>query len=229
MDSQAVQELLSKKNVIVTGCPHDADLKFDVSGLRTVTGPMSTPISINGTLSHILFWLMPTSFIDASRKGPSGTTAVVCGVVQDLLDNAEDTATSKILNALDFPLFDRSSGRSPYSLDYAAWDITRALHIFNPQSLFPVGDVQWGLAGLKYSMTYVHEECDGFLTKVTVGTGGKAWGILRERSNLKKSSINFFLDKGFCLDDVVNNSDYDFEMVALRTGDCLYVSLLSLV
>ncbi len=66
------------------------------------------------------------------------------GVVQDLLDNAEDTDRSKILNALDFPLWDGSRDRNGYATDMAAWDVTRGLHIFDPSALYPTGDVRWG-------------------------------------------------------------------------------------
>lgn len=48
MDSQSLQNMFASKNVIVTGCPHDVNLKFDSDGLRTLTGSMSTQISITG-------------------------------------------------------------------------------------------------------------------------------------------------------------------------------------
>ena len=61
--------------------------------------------------------------------------SVLSGVVQDLLDNAEDTNKSKILNALDFPLWDGNGDRYAYATDVAAWDVTRGLHIFDPSVL----------------------------------------------------------------------------------------------
>ena len=48
MDPKAIQQKLASKNVVVTGCPHDVNLKFDSHGLRTLTGSMSTQISITG-------------------------------------------------------------------------------------------------------------------------------------------------------------------------------------
>lgn len=48
MEPQAVRELLASKNVVVTGCPHNTNLKFDVKGLRTITGSMSSQISLTG-------------------------------------------------------------------------------------------------------------------------------------------------------------------------------------
>ena len=56
---------------------------------------------------------------------------VLSSVVEDLLDNAQDTDCSKILNALDFPLWDGSCDRNGYATDMAAWDVTRSLHIFD--------------------------------------------------------------------------------------------------
>ena len=48
MDADAIQQMFSQKNVVVTGCPRDVNLKFDSHGLRTLTGSMSTQISITG-------------------------------------------------------------------------------------------------------------------------------------------------------------------------------------
>ena len=149
--------------------------------------------------------------------------SVLSGVVQDLLDNAEDTNKSKILNALDFPLWDGNGDRYAYATDVAAWDVTRGLHIFDPSVLYPAGDVRWGLAGLKNSMTFLHIDPEGFHTENTVGVGGKAWGLLRERPSLKTSSSNFYLHEGFCLNEIADNTQYDFEIVALRPGDRMYV------
>ena len=71
-------------------------------------------------------------------------------------------------------------------------------------------------------MTFLHIDPEGFHTENTIGVGGKAWGILRERPNLKTSSADFFLDGGFCLTEVIDQTQYDFEIVALRPGDRMY-------
>ena len=162
---------------------------------------------------------MSTSGDDNQPCVPS----VLSGVVQDLLDNAEDTDTSKILNALDFPLWDGSRERNDYATDMAAWDVTRGLHIFDPSALYPTGDVRWGLAGLRNTMTFLHIDPDGFHTENMVGVGAKAWGVLRERPGFEKSSINFYVDDGFCLNEIGDCARYDFEIVALRPGDRMCV------
>ena len=169
------------------------------------------------------------SLITTSGDGEeSCVPSVLSGIVQDLLDNTEDTDNNKILNALDFPLWNGNCNRNAYSTDLAAWDVTRGLHIFDPSALYPTGDVRWGLAGLKHSMTFLHIDPDRFHTENTVGVGGKAWGLLRERPGIKKSSIDFYLNEAFCLNDVVETTDYDFEVIALRLGDRMCVLWFSL-
>lgn len=48
MEPREVRQLLASKNVVVTGCPHDKKLKFDMKGMRTLTGSMSTQVSLTG-------------------------------------------------------------------------------------------------------------------------------------------------------------------------------------
>lgn len=151
--------------------------------------------------------------------------SVLSGIVQDLLDNVEDTDSNKILNALDFPLWNGNCDTNAYSADLAAWDVTRGLHIFDPSALYPTGDVRWGLAGLKHSMTFLHIDPEGFHTENTISVGGKAWGLLRERPGTSTSSTDFYLDEGFCLNEIVDDTQYDFEIIALRPGDRMYVVL----
>ena len=55
MDPQALRNILAEKSVVVTGCPRDENLKFDINGLRTLTGSMSTQISITGLFSYADF------------------------------------------------------------------------------------------------------------------------------------------------------------------------------
>lgn len=148
--------------------------------------------------------------------------SVLSGRVRELLNNSEDTKTTKILNALDFPLWNGRHSPNAYSTDIASWDVTRGLHIFEPSLLYPTCDVQWGIAGHKHSMSYNHIEPDGLLTEITVGLGGKAWGVLRERPGFKKSSIHMYLNKNFSLNEI-NDPKYDFEIMRLKAGDRLYV------
>ena len=200
--------------------------RSQVAWLRRFLSPVCTFLLVlNSAYCPVDF-----SSIAASKGNQDNCVpSVLSGVVQDLLDNVEDIDTNKILNALDFPLWNGNCERNGYSTDLAAWDVTRGLHIFDPSTPYPTGDVRWGLAGLKHLMTFLHIDPDGFHTENTVIVGGKAWGLLRERPGMKKSSMNFYLDEGFCLNEIVEATHYDFEIIALRPGDRMYAVLLSLV
>ena len=81
--------------------------------------------------------------------------------------------------------------------------------------------MRWALVGLQNALTFLHLDCEGVGTEITVADGGKAWGFLRERDSNPLSSINFFLKDSFRLNEVLPLSQYDFEVVALRPGDRL--------
>lgn len=55
MDPQALRNMFASKNIVVTGCPRDVNLKFDLNGLRTLTGSMSAQISITGLFFSVAF------------------------------------------------------------------------------------------------------------------------------------------------------------------------------
>jgi hypothetical protein len=57
MPPHEVQELIRRKNVVVTGCEHP-ELKFDEAGLRTLA-PLDSQVSILG-LALINVWLVPS-------------------------------------------------------------------------------------------------------------------------------------------------------------------------
>jgi hypothetical protein len=144
---------------------------------------------------------------------------VVSGRVRDLWDNRHPSG--KILNALDLPLYAGDMEPTEYGTDLHAWDVTRGHHHIDQISSYPTEHMRWALVGLQNALTFLHIDCEGLGTDVTVVDGGKAWGFLRERHNNPLSSINFFLNDSFCLNEVFSSSDYDFEVVALRPGDRL--------
>jgi hypothetical protein len=49
LSSKSLQELLQRKNVVVTNCG-DPGLRFDAAGLRTLS-PLDSQVSIQGTLT----------------------------------------------------------------------------------------------------------------------------------------------------------------------------------
>lgn len=144
---------------------------------------------------------------------------VVSGRVRDLWDNRHPSG--RILNALDLPLYDGNLEPTEYTSDLHAWDVTRGHHHIDQSSSYPTEHMRWALAGHENALTFLHIDCEGLCTDVTVADGGKAWGFLRERPGNPLSSINFFLKDNFRLDQVLRSSDYDFELVALRPRDRL--------
>ena len=143
------------------------------------------------------------------------------GRVRDIWDNRHPSG--RILNALDLPQYDGNVEPTKYTSDLHAWDVTRGHHHIDHSTSYPTGHMRWALAGHENSLTFLHIDCEGLGTDVTVADGGKAWGFLHERPGTRLSSINFFLKDNFRLDQVLHSSDYDLELVALCPGDRLYV------
>jgi hypothetical protein len=143
----------------------------------------------------------------------------VSGRVRDIWVNRHPSG--KILNALDLPLYAGDTEPTEYKSELHAWDVTRGHHHIDPTSSYPTEHMRWALVGLQNALTFLHIDCAGVCTDVTVADGGKAWGFLRERRGNPLSSINFFLRDSFCLNEVLPSSEYDFEVVALRPGDKL--------
>jgi hypothetical protein len=129
--------------------------------------------------------------------------------------------SGKILNALDLPLYAGDRGPTEYGSEIHAWDVTRGHHRVDHKSSYPTEHMRWALVGLQNSLTFLHIDCEGLSTDVTVADGGKVWGFLRERHDNPLSSINFFLEDSFRLNEVLPESKYDFEVVVLRPGDRL--------
>ena len=144
---------------------------------------------------------------------------VVSGRVRDLWENRHPSG--KILNALDLPLYAGDTEPTDYGSELHAWDVTRGHHHIDQKASYPTEDMRWALVGLQNALTFLHVDCKGVGTDVTVADGRKAWGFLRERQNNPLSSTNFFLKDTFRLNEVLPLSEYDFEMVALRPGDRL--------
>ncbi|KAF8896897.1 hypothetical protein CPB84DRAFT_1815883 [Gymnopilus junonius] len=154
------------RHLLVTGCPLVKDVKFDEDGMQELA-PLLAQVSIN----------------DFSIKAGPGicAPAVVSGFVKDILLNA--TMEGKILNGLDFPMWDGSKDLTAYSVDLAAWTSVRA---FIPR----IQHTKWWTAGTENTLTFLHIDCDD---------GQKLWGLLRERRAIQLSSIHFFLDAAVVL------------------------------
>ena len=144
---------------------------------------------------------------------------VVSGTVQDLLDNA--TKDGRILNGLDFPLFNGNLQMNGYSTDITAWHSTIGIHRVDPSTPYPISDMCYGLASLQDSFTCLHLDAEGLSTKNKVEVGVKAWGVAHDPHALKLSSIDFFGHPGFKIDHVRNDSQYEMELIVLEAGDML--------
>lgn len=118
-------------------------------------------------------------------------------------------------------MFNGNLETSPYATDIMAWHVTRGLHHVDPSASYPTEDMVWGLAGLENCFTFVHVDAEGASTKNLVGCGKKAWGVIDDSGSVKLSSIDFFLDVGFRLGEVLPSSKYDMELIVLEQGDML--------
>ena len=107
-----------------------------------------------------------------------------------------------------------------YETDAVAWNFTRGTHRIPLNAPFPTQDREWGIAGLKHVLTFLHIDCDGFSTRYGPKVGRKLWVFLRPRHSKKLSSINFYMDEdGFLLCGKPKVIEYNFEAVVLRPGD----------
>lgn len=55
MDPSALQEIMGRKHIVVTGIPHDKNVKFDETAMRTLIGSLSSQVSINGAPRFCFF------------------------------------------------------------------------------------------------------------------------------------------------------------------------------
>ncbi|EDR05515.1 uncharacterized protein LACBIDRAFT_329480 [Laccaria bicolor S238N-H82] len=190
MSASDIQNKMCHKQVVVTGLPFNEKMQFDAKGLRTLVGSMTAQISI-------------TDF-SVINPGTDCVPSVVSGYVNDLLENA--SSTGKILNGLDLPMWSSYHPSNNYETDAVAWNVTRGTHRIPLHGPFPTQDREWGIAGLKHVLTFLHIDCDG-------------------PQDLKKlSSIDFYMDEdGFSLSGKPKDIKYDFEAVVLWPGDELHM------
>ena len=125
------------------------------------------------------------------------------------------------MNALDLPLYTGDTEPTEYGSKLHAWDVTQGHHHIDQKSLYPTEDMQWALVGLQNALTFLHLDCEGVGTEITVADSRKAWRFLHECHGNPLSSIDFFLKDSFHLNEVLPLSEYDFKVVALHPGDRL--------
>lgn len=123
---------------------------------------------------------------------------------------------------MDLPLCTSNTEPTEYASDLHAWDVTRGHHHINHTSSYPTEHMRWALVGHENAITFLHIDCEGLSTEIFVADGGKAWGFLCERPGNTMESIDFFLKDSFRLDQVLDTSEYGFELIAMQPGDKLY-------
>jgi len=141
----------------------------------------------------------------------TGTSQLITAKSEQLL-KASATDTSKILNALEFPMNMASMSPTPkFSTDLVAWASTTT---GTPP---PIGDIRWGLAATAGARTWFHIDSNGFNTFVDVKCGFKVWICIRDEPG-QFVAIDAFED--FELDD---GSRYQIEAILLTPGTRLSV------
>lgn len=222
MTPSSLQDIMKVKHVVVTGWPINKDAKFDESSMRSLVGSLQSQVYINGWFHF--FPLPGVSHIrsDYSVDSSSLVPTLVSGYASDILLNS--SATGRILNGLEFPMSDADHQPNSYSADLAAWDVTRGQHNMPAKAIYPTGDFRWGTAGTAGTMTFTHIDCDGLNSNDGPLCGMKVWGLGDTISQKSLSSIYFFLDESFHLNDVLPNSPLKFEAIVLRPGDMLSAS-----
>lgn len=148
------------------------------------------------------------------------------GTVQHLLDSAKSGNSGKILNGLEFELWQPKYAPNSIASDLVGWYHTRgAQSNAMLSSAYPESNMYWGLAGTKDTLTFMHIDSDGVATGVEVKCGSKVWGVYKEREGQPLSSSATLLDPHFLLDEVLARSNYDIEAVVLQPTDMLYASV----
>ncbi|PPR03258.1 hypothetical protein CVT26_008086 [Gymnopilus dilepis] len=211
MDTKDIEAIMVDRHIVVTDCPFDRSIQFDEEGLLTLA-PLRAQVSLHGPSRH------PSVVIPRNEEcGPS----VVSGLFKEMLSNVGPNG--RILNGLDFPMFNGSRELNSFAVDLAAWYAARGLYTTNSSAPYPTEHMRWGLVGHRNTFTFLHIDCDGLCTDNGPCCGSKLWGFLSPRDELPLSSTKFFLDQGFHLNDVTPESKYDFEAIVLRPGDRIYM------
>lgn len=108
-----------------------------------------------------------------------------------------------------------------YSADLSAWDVTRGQHNLPTKAQFPAGDFRWGTMGTPDTITFLHLDCDGLNSNDGPYYGKKLWGLAEPLSGKPMSSIYYFIDESFALNEVKKDAPYKFEAIVLGPGDMM--------
>ncbi|PPQ73447.1 hypothetical protein CVT24_008149 [Panaeolus cyanescens] len=208
MSIREMQSLLSRKVIVETGRPR-SNKGFD---LETFNGfrALNSLVSIQ----------------DFSAPGVDGHASmphVVRGTVHDLYKNLKWEEKGKILNALEFTVWNPKEDDQPFDTARVAWHETvDKFEGCSNETPFPIQDLLFALIGTRSTMSFTHIDCSGWCTFVDVIRGLKYWGILVPKDPNRLFTIDAFL-KDFQIDRMGPTSAYRIEFIVLREGDRMWV------
>lgn len=182
MSTQAVQEQLRHKHIVLTNVPF-IPLSFNEKGLRELK-------NLDAKID------MQNQSIDASDEYFPRQLCV--GTLRHLLWAAR-SKDGPIINALSFPFPLDGVLHSPLSCELEAvsseieaWRLTEGMAFCNEKASYPTGDMRWGLCSTKGARHWIHIDSDGLGTFVDVRCGGKWWIVFTSDDNQAFASIDQF-------------------------------------
>jgi hypothetical protein len=124
---------------------------------------------------------------------------LVIGTLRQVLE-ASTTPSGPIVNALSFPIGLKGVSPSSLSTEIEAWRGTEGLPFCpyegSDQAHYPVGDMNWWLAGIRGARHWIHIDADGLATTIEPQVGEKLWNVLSPPKSWGKygaASIRTFL------------------------------------
>ncbi|PPR00997.1 hypothetical protein CVT24_000571 [Panaeolus cyanescens] len=203
-----MQKILRTKVIVETGGP-PSDKDFNLETFNSFQ-------SLNSLVSI-------QDFSAPSKGGRPSMPEVVRGTVFDLYQNAILEEKGKILNALEFTVWNPKEDNHPVDTARVAWHETvDAFEGCSAATPFPIQDMLFGLIGTKSTISFTHIDCSGWCTFVDVLRGKKYWGILTPKQPNGLLSINAYMND-FQIDRMGPASAYRIEFIVLREGDRIYM------
>ena len=130
---------------------------------------------------------------------------------------AHQSASGKILNALDFPSPFAPNPPSSIASNYVSWKRTHGKSGCSQE--FPASSSKWGLAATTGAYHGFHIDCDGFATYIDCVAGSKWWVVARHKDLEDMwgcSTIDELVE--YTSSEGNSGEDYVLEAVLLKPG-----------
>jgi hypothetical protein len=124
---------------------------------------------------------------------------------------------SKILNALDFPMFSAPHPPMSFVSDLAAFSATVDFLMCSRAISFPMASTRWGLAATSGGHHRWHIDCNGFCTYIDTQTGMKWWIVAKPKPGLMHFSDATLFTEEYDI-SAANLAKWDLEAVLLCPG-----------